>query len=164
MAWAHRRRLVVQPRCQASSVSSAVLEVIGLRKSFGETVAVKDATFTVGHGTCYGLIGPNGAGKTTAISIITGTVDADGGKVLLDGEQVSTNNPGPKRKIGYVPQDIALYTEISALDNLRFFGSLLRSECQHLENRIEYGLELTASHRSSQRTDCKLFGRNEAAT
>ncbi len=120
-----------------------MLEVIGLRKSFGETVAVKNATFSVGHGMCYGLLGPNGAGKTTAISIITGTVDADGGKVLLDGEQVSTDNPGPKRKIGYVPQDIALYMEISALDNLRFFGSLYGLSGQHLENRIEYGLELT---------------------
>jgi len=120
-----------------------VLEVIALRKSFGETLAVKDATFCVAHGMCYGLLGPNGAGKTTTISIITGTVDADGGKVLLDGELVSSNNPGPKRKIGYVPQDIALYAEINVLDNLRFFGALYGLQGQHLENRIEYGLELT---------------------
>jgi ABC-2 type transport system ATP-binding protein len=120
-----------------------MLEVIALRKCFGETVAVKDATFCVQRGTCYGLLGPNGAGKTTTISIITGTVDADGGKVVLDGERVSADNPGPKRKIGYVPQEIALYAEISAVDNLRFFGSLYGLKGQHLENRIEYGLELT---------------------
>jgi len=120
-----------------------MLEVIALRKCFGETVAVKDATFCVQRGTCYGLLGPNGAGKTTTISIITGTVDADGGKVVLDGEKVSADNPGPKRKIGYVPQEIALYAEISAVDNLRFFGSLYGLKGQHLENRIEYGLELT---------------------
>jgi len=120
-----------------------VLEVIALRKSFGSTVAVKDATFCVAPGTCYGLLGPNGAGKTTTISIITGTVDADGGKVLLDGEPISTGNPGPKRKIGYVPQDIALYSEIDALDNLRFFGALYGLKGQHLANRIEYALDLT---------------------
>jgi len=120
-----------------------MLEVLGLRKSFGDTVAVRDASFTVGHGICYGLLGPNGAGKTTTISIITGTIDADGGKATLDGEVISTRNPGPKRNIGYVPQDLALYTEISAMDNLRFFGSLYGLIGQHLENRIEYGLELT---------------------
>jgi len=120
-----------------------VLEVIALRKCFGETIAVKDATFCVGRGVCYGLLGPNGAGKTTTISIITGTVNADGGKVLIDGELVSSDNPGPKRKVGYVPQEIALYAEISAIDNLRFFGALYGLRGQHLENRIEYGLELT---------------------
>ena len=120
-----------------------MLEVIALRKTFGDTVAVKDATFSVGPGMCYGLLGPNGAGKTTTISIITGTVDADGGKVMLDGELVSSDNPGPKNKIGYVPQEIALYSEINAIDNLRFFGALYGLTGQHLLNRIEYGLELT---------------------
>lgn len=120
-----------------------MLEVIALRKSFGQTPAVKDATFCVPRGMCYGLLGPNGAGKTTTISIITGTLDADGGKVTLDGETVSTDNPGPKRKIGYVPQDLALYPEINAVDNLRFFGALYGLSGQHLANRIEYGLELT---------------------
>src|SRR5471030_896597 len=120
-----------------------MLEVIALRKSFGDTHAVKDVTFCVGRGMCFGLLGPNGAGKTTTISIITGTLDADGGKVELDGERVSADNPGPKKKIGYVPQEIALYSEINAIDNLRFFGALYGLKGQHLENRIEYGLELT---------------------
>lgn len=120
-----------------------MLEVVGLRKSYGDTVAVKDASFCIEDGACYGLLGPNGAGKTTVISIITGTLNADGGRVLLDGEVVSTDNPGPKRKIGYVPQDIALFGEISAHDNLRFFGSLYGLYGQHLLNRIEYSLDLT---------------------
>ena len=120
-----------------------MLEVVGIRKSFGDTVAVKDASFSVSDGACYGLLGPNGAGKMTVISIITGTMNADGGRVMLDGELVSKDNPGPKRKIGYVPQDIALFGEISAHDNLRFFGSLYGLYGQHLLNRIEYSLELT---------------------
>ena len=120
-----------------------MLEVNGLKKKYGETVAVENATFTVEPGICYGLLGPNGAGKTSVISIITGTLDADGGTVRLDDEIVSTNNPVPKRKIGYVPQEIALYTEITAIDNLRFFGSLYGLIGQHLVNRIEACLELT---------------------
>ncbi len=120
-----------------------MLEVVGLRKSFGDTVAVKNASFSVEPGSCFGLLGPNGAGKTTVISILTGTLDADGGTVLLDGELVSVNNPAPKRKIGYVPQDLALYSEINAIDNLRFFGSLYGLVGQHLTNRIESCLELT---------------------
>jgi len=120
-----------------------VLEITGLRKSFGETQAVKGASFCIDHGSCYGLLGPNGAGKTTMISIVTGTVEADGGTVFLDGERVGPDAVGPKKKIGYVPQDIALYEEINALDNLRFFGALYGLAGQHLDNRIEYGLELT---------------------
>ncbi len=120
-----------------------MLEIVGLRKSYGDIEAVRSASFSVEAGTCYGLLGPNGAGKTTVISIITGTLDADGGRVLFDGELVSTDNPGPKRKMGYVPQEVALYTEINAFDNLRFFGSLYGLSGQHLLNRIEHGLELT---------------------
>jgi len=120
-----------------------VLEVVGVKKSYGETVAVKNATFSVEPGICYGLLGPNGAGKTSVISIISGTLDADGGTVTLDGEVVTTRSAAPKRKIGYVPQEIALFSEISAIDNLRFFGSLYGLIGQHLSNRIEACLELT---------------------
>ncbi|MDR3688437.1 MAG: ABC transporter ATP-binding protein [Fimbriimonas sp.] len=120
-----------------------MLEVVGLRKSFGDIEAVKDVSFVVEDGSCYGLLGPNGAGKTTVISIVTGTMDADGGTVRLDGEPVGKDNPEPKRKIGYVPQDIALYSELSAIDNLRFFGSLYGLYGRHLANRIEACLELT---------------------
>jgi ABC-2 type transport system ATP-binding protein len=101
-----------------------VLEVRNLRKSFGQVQAVQDLSFTVAKGERFGLLGPNGAGKTTAISMITGTLDSDEGEVYVGGERVTVNSLEAKRKIGYVPQELALYDEISAVDNLRFFGSL----------------------------------------
>jgi len=116
-----------------------VLEVRGLGKSFGAIAAVKNASFRVEKGERFGLLGPNGAGKTTTISMITGTLDADQGSVLIDGEAVSTRSNNTKRKVGYVPQELALYDEITARDNLRFFGSL-------------YGLGLVQVLKSSQRS------------
>jgi ABC-2 type transport system ATP-binding protein len=96
----------------------------------------------VPKGICYGLLGPNGAGKTTAISIITGTLDADSGTVTLDGESVSTNNLRIKKRIGFVPQDLALYEELNSVDNLRFFGALYGLFGDELEKRVEFGLEV----------------------
>lgn len=117
-----------------------MLEIRGLRKAYGKTVALEDASFFVPKGTCYGLLGPNGAGKTTTISIVTGTIDADTGSVALDGEPICANNLEVKARIGYVPQDLALYEDLSAQDNLRFFGMLYGLSGQHLDGRIEYGL------------------------
>ncbi|AIE88072.1 ABC transporter ATP-binding protein [Fimbriimonas ginsengisoli] len=101
-----------------------MLQVSGLQKRYGDLAAVKNVSFEVARGERFGLLGPNGAGKTTTISMITGTLDPDGGEAKVDGETVTTSAMGAKRKIGYVPQEIALYDEISARDNLRFFGAL----------------------------------------
>lgn len=101
-----------------------MLQVSGLQKRYGDLVAVKGVSFEVARGERFGLLGPNGAGKTTTISMITGTLDADAGEVRVDGQPISTSSMTAKRKIGYVPQEIALYDDITALDNLRFFGAL----------------------------------------
>ncbi len=119
-----------------------MLDIRGLRKAYGKTVALQDASFFVPKGTCYGLIGPNGAGKTTTISIVTGTIDADAGSVMLDGRPISSNNLDVKSRIGYVPQDLALYEDLSAQDNLRFFGMLYGLSGHHLDGRIDYGLSV----------------------
>lgn len=119
-----------------------MLEIRGLRKAYGTTVALRDASFSVAKGTCYGLLGPNGAGKTTAISIVVGTVDADGGTVTLDGKPVGTSNLNLKRRVGFVPQDLALYEELSASDNLVFFGVLYGLHGKDLERRVDYALTL----------------------
>lgn len=73
---------------------------------------------------CYGLLGPNGAGKSTLISILAGTLNADSGELHLEGERIGVRELKVKQRIGYVPQDLALYEDLSALDNLRFFGML----------------------------------------
>lgn len=115
-----------------------MLQVKGLRKRYGDLIAVRDATFEVAKGERFGLLGPNGAGKTTTISMITGTLDPDSGEALIDGKPVGTRNADAKRKIGYVPQELALYDEIDARANLRFFAAL-------------YGITGAAMERASDR-------------
>ncbi len=120
-----------------------MLEVVGLRKSYGAKAAVRDVSFSVARGERFGLLGPNGAGKTTTISIITGTLDADAGSVRIDGETVSTSAQNAKRKIGYVPQEIALYDEITARDNLRFFGALYGLSTSQIARATDQALDLS---------------------
>ena len=101
-----------------------MLEARHLRKSFGSLVAVDDVSFRLKQGELVGLLGPNGAGKTTTVSMLAGLVLPDGGDVLIAGQPLKGDTHPAKRRIGLVPQDIALYDELSARENLRFFGSL----------------------------------------
>ncbi len=112
----------------------------GLRKQFGERTAVDDVSFTVEDDECYGLLGPNGAGKTTTIAIICGLLKADSGEVLVDGKPGGSLEA--KAAIGYVPQDLALYPDLSARENLRFFGQLYALSGERLEQRITETLAL----------------------
>src|SRR5678815_5519041 len=102
----------------------AILDVRHLRKSFGRLVAVYDVSFTLEAGKLVGLLGPNGAGKTTTVSMIAGLVAPEKGEVLVEGARLSGDTDPKKRRIGLVPQDLALYDELSARANLRFFGAL----------------------------------------
>jgi ABC-2 type transport system ATP-binding protein len=98
------------------------LRVERLSKSFGALRAVDDVTFEVREGEIYGLLGPNGAGKTTTISIIAGLLKADGGKVLVAGADFGRDPARAKRIMGVVPQELALYEELSGRENLEFWG------------------------------------------
>lgn len=113
-----------------------VLECRQLRKRFGERVAVDGVGFTVAAGECYGLLGPNGAGKTTTISMVCGLLARDGGEVVVAGRPVDHRSVAAKAAIGYVPQDVALYPELSAVDNLRFFGGLYGLRGAELEQQV----------------------------
>ena len=86
-----------------------MLECQGLRRSFGDLVAVDGVGFHIDAGETYGLPGPNGAGKTTAISMIAGLLERDGGEVVVAGEPMTTHAIRAKAAIGYVPQDLATY-------------------------------------------------------
>ncbi|MEU8395811.1 ABC transporter ATP-binding protein [Nonomuraea sp. NPDC048892] len=101
-----------------------ILKCRNLRKTFGDLVAVDDVSFTITAGETYGLLGPNGAGKTTTISMIAGILARDGGDVFVCGRLHGTSSAWGKRRIGYVPQDLALYPDLSARENLRFFARL----------------------------------------
>ena len=105
-------------------MTSHVLVCEGLHKKFGDLTAVDGVGFHIAAGETYGLLGPNGAGKTTSISMIVGILRSDGGTVRVNGSEVSTTTPDAKAAIGFVPQDLAIYPDLSAKENLRFFGKL----------------------------------------
>ncbi|MDX8034916.1 ABC transporter ATP-binding protein [Lentzea sp. BCCO 10_0856] len=102
----------------------AVLSCSGLRRRFDDVLAVDDVSFTIEEGETYGLLGPNGAGKTTTISMITGVLERDAGEVFIDGVAMSTHAIAAKRLVGYVPQELALYPDLTGRENLRFFANL----------------------------------------
>jgi ABC-2 type transport system ATP-binding protein len=101
-----------------------VLAITNLHKSFGAIRAVNGVSFGVEPGQLVGLLGPNGAGKTTTVSMIAGLVTPDRGEVAIAGAAVSGDSDPVKRRLGLVPQDLAIYDELTARANLRLFGSL----------------------------------------
>ena len=119
-----------------------MLDVRNLRKTFGELVAVSDVSFTLEGGQLVGLLGPNGAGKTTTVSMIAGLLTPDRGQVLVGGRPLVGDTNPAKRRIGLVPQDLALYEELSARSNLRFFGALYNLSGKALDEAIRSALTL----------------------
>jgi ABC-2 type transport system ATP-binding protein len=115
---------------------ATMLELQGVTKRFGERLAVNDVSFEVKPGEFFGLLGPNGAGKSTTISMIVGSTAADEGRITLEGESINPTARGPKAKIGFVPQDIALYEDLTAIENLQFFGSLYPIGTKTIQDRI----------------------------
>jgi ABC-2 type transport system ATP-binding protein len=107
-----------------SSDSIPLAEIRNARKTYGTHVAVDNLTLSIPRGAKLGLLGPNGAGKTTTIAMIVGALRPDQGEIYIAGEVLTSQNPLLKRKIGYVPQEIALYDELSAMQNLQYFGAL----------------------------------------
>jgi ABC-2 type transport system ATP-binding protein len=123
-----------------AALAPPMLRCQGLRKQFGERVAVGGVSFSIAEGECYGLLGPNGAGKTTTISMLCGLMLPDAGEILVNGAEAGTLEA--KAAIGYVPQDLALYPDLSAVENLTFFGQLYGLKGKILKERIGETLEL----------------------
>jgi ABC-2 type transport system ATP-binding protein len=119
-----------------------VLEARGLEKSFGDLKAVDGTSFHIAPGETYGLLGPNGAGKTTAISMIAGLLRLDGGEVEINGERMSPKAISPKAHIGLVPQDLAIYPDLTAAENMTFFGRLYGMPRDTLKTRVAEVLEV----------------------
>jgi ABC-2 type transport system ATP-binding protein len=117
-----------------------MLDAAHLRKAFGTLVAVDDVSLQLVPGQIVGLLGPNGAGKSTTVSMIAGLITPDRGEVRIDGRTRTGDTDPLKRKIGLVPQDLALYEELSARDNLRFFGALYSLAGAQLEQAIARAL------------------------
>src|SRR5512133_2493222 len=126
----------------ARAVSDPVLECHALHKRFGEIVAVRDVSFEVGEGETYGLLGPNGAGKTTSISMICGLLEPDGGEVAITGRPLTTRSVEVKGAIGYVPQELAIYPDLTARENLRFFAQLYGMAPDRSRARVDEVLQV----------------------
>lgn len=142
-----------------------VLRCDGLVRRFGQRTAVDVVSFSIGAGETYGLLGPNGAGKTTTISLITGILRADAGTVSLNGVPIGASAHPMKRALGFVPQDIALFDDLTAIDNLRFFGRLQGMGRRELDLRIGAVLELVGlADRAHDRIDTFSGGMQRRAT
>ena len=119
-----------------------MLEVQALKKTYGKIVAVDGVSLRAGSAETIGLLGPNGAGKTTTVSMIAGLFPPDSGQVLIDGSPLRGDTDPVKRKIGLVPQNIALYDELTALANLNFLGALYNLHGAVLKRAIAEALDL----------------------
>ncbi|HEY2251666.1 MAG TPA: ABC transporter ATP-binding protein [Planctomycetaceae bacterium] len=116
--------------------TASLLEVSHLRKSFGSRVAVDDLSFRVEAGEIFGLVGPNGAGKSTTMMIVAGVRRADSGAVTIAGETAGYGNKAVQMTLGVVPQDLAIYGDLTARENLDFFGQIYGVYGSELERRI----------------------------
>ena len=106
-------------------MSEEFLTAENLHKSFNEHKAVNGISFTINEGEIFGLLGPNGAGKTTTIRILSTVLEPDRGDVTIGGHSVRHNADAVRQLLGVCPQELALYADRSALDNLLFFGRMV---------------------------------------
>lgn len=120
-----------------------MIEVEGLRKQYGDLLAVDDVNFVARPGEIFGLLGPNGAGKTTTIGCISGLLKPSAGRVRVMGHDVISDGPASRRELGVVPQELALYEDLSARENLSYWGSAYGLRGERLKTRIDMVLTLT---------------------
>jgi len=119
----------------------AILEVHNLVKKYGDFTAVKGVSFDIQQGEIFSLLGPNGAGKTTTISMLSTLYDPTDGDATIAGHSIRKNPDAVRRVIGVVPQEIALYEELTARENLQFWGQMYNLGGKALASRIDEVLE-----------------------
>jgi ABC-2 type transport system ATP-binding protein len=119
------------------------ISVKNVTKRFNDKLVLDNITFEIKEGDMFGLIGPNGAGKSTLINIMTGLLRANSGAVEIGGHSISKDPIGAKELIGLVPQELAIVEQLSAYDNLEYFGAFYGLGGKLLKTRINEALELT---------------------
>lgn len=119
-----------------------ILEIKQLVKSFNDVKALNQVDFSINKGEFFGLLGPNGAGKSTLMNCIVSYLNAEEGEVLFNSKNIKELDLSYRYKIGYVPQEIALYQEFTALQNLKLFGGFYNLSKSKLSKRISEVLEL----------------------
>jgi ABC-2 type transport system ATP-binding protein len=121
-----------------------LLEIVQVRKRYASAEVLRGVSFQLAAGEFFGLLGPNGAGKTTLISILTGLATASGGEVRLDGQRFTPHDRRLRELIGLAPQELALYPDLTARENLRFFGELYGLRGATLADRVDETLAAIA--------------------
>ncbi|NNF16128.1 MAG: ABC transporter ATP-binding protein [Gammaproteobacteria bacterium] len=118
-----------------------MIEVNKLRKSYGDFLAVKEATFSARPATVFGLLGPNGAGKSTTINCISGLLKPTAGTVTVSGFNMASDAVRAKASLGIVPQELAIYDDLSASDNLSYWGAAYGLRGSKLKERVTHVLD-----------------------
>ncbi|EGT5370349.1 ABC transporter ATP-binding protein [Clostridioides difficile] len=118
-----------------------ILSIQNVTKKYGEKVIIENENFSVYKGDILGFIGPNGAGKSTSINIISTLVSPDNGSILFHGQDISSNRLNYKKSLGIVPQDLAIYEDLNAYDNVAFFCSLYGIRGIELKEKVKKALE-----------------------
>ncbi len=113
-----------------------IIKLDRLEKKYNEKTVVSGITLSIEKGELFGLLGPNGAGKSTTISMLAGLIKPTSGKIYVNGMDIAKHPMEGKKRIGLVPQEIALYPALSAVDNLRFWGRMYGLSGKHLEERV----------------------------
>ncbi|RLC86093.1 MAG: export ABC transporter ATP-binding protein [Chloroflexi bacterium] len=123
-------------------MSENIVEAQGLVKRYGDIEAVRGLSFAIRRGEIFGFLGPNGAGKTTTISMLSCLLEPTGGTAIVAGYDVVRAPQQVKRRIGLVPQELALYPTLSARDNLNFYGRIYGLHGRALRRRVDEVLEM----------------------
>ena len=152
----------VQPSVGPLRMLPAMLKLNEVRKSYGATVALDSMTLEVRSGEVFGLLGPNGAGKSTTVNLAVGLLDPDRGSVEIEGFG-PPRDPRVRRKIGVAPQALAIYEELSAEENLRFFAAIQGIEGRALEERTRWALEFVGLTSRASREPPSQSGSESAA-
>ena len=132
-----------------------LLTVSSIRKAYKKNVAVEDVSFDIQQGDIYGILGPNGAGKSTTINTIVGFLKADAGSVRFE-DQYEIKDW--RKNIGYVPQELAIYLDLTAEENVRFFCALYGYKGKELEERTRKALEFTGLQNESKKKASEFSG------
>lgn len=121
-----------------------IIECRGLEKTYKDVKALRGLNLLIPKGIIYGLLGPNGAGKSTFINIMAGLVKADAGSLIVDGKKLPGEISAVKGKMGFVPQDLAIYEDLSAYENISFFASLYGLKGKEKKEKVERALEFVS--------------------
>ncbi|MBO3443466.1 ATP-binding cassette domain-containing protein [Clostridium sp. CCUG 7971] len=126
------------------------IEINGLYKSFGDFIALENLNLTIEKGDIFGLLGPNGSGKSTTINILTNILDKDRGSIKICNKEVKKSDSELKGKLGIVPQDLAIFEDMTALENVMFFGSLYGLRGKELKEKSLKALEFVGLEESKK--------------